>query len=102
MTDHSDPMRTSGRKAGRPMTDHSDPTRTIGGSSVNQTTTEEILAIIAAEEPRGATPDQVARAIGLGFDETLMRDALEELVDRGLLNQFGIGHKAVYTLNPMA
>ncbi len=83
------------------MTDNPNPTRPIGGSSVNQTT-DEILAVIAREEPCGATADQVARAIGLGFDETLMRDALEELVDRGLLNQFGIGHKAVYTLNARA
>ncbi len=82
--------------------DYPNPTRAASGSSVNQTTTDEILAVIAAEEPRGATADQVARAIGLGFDETLMRDALEELVDRGLLNQFGIGHKAVYTLNARA
>jgi len=84
------------------MTDNPTPTRPIGGSSVNQTTTDEILAVIAREDPGGATADQVARAIGLGFDETLMRDALEELVDRGLLNQFGIGHKAVYTLKARA
>jgi len=84
------------------MTDNPDPTRTIIGSSLNQATTDEILAVIAVEEPHGATADQVAHAIGLGFDETLMRDALEELVDRGLLNQFGIGHKAVYTLNASA
>ncbi len=82
------------------MTDHSDLTHATGGSSVNQTTTDEILAAIAGEAPRGATADRVARAIGLGFDETLMRDALEELVDHGLLNQFGMGHSAVYTLNP--
>jgi len=86
------------------MTDNPDPTRTIIGSSVNQATTDEILAVIAVEEPHGATAERVARVIGLGFglgfDEPLMRDALEELVDRGLLNQFGIGHGAVYTLNP--
>ncbi len=82
--------------------DYPNPTRATGGSYVNQATTEEIIAIIATEEPRGATAAQVAHAIGLGFDATLMRDALEELVDRGLLNQFGIGHKAVYTLNARA
>ncbi len=82
------------------MAEHPDPTRTIGGqSATNASTTDGILTVIAAEEPRGATTDQVARAIGLGFDETLMRDALEELVDRSLLGQFGIGHRAVYTLN---
>ena len=84
------------------MTDDPDPTRTIGGSSVNQTTTDEILAVITSEEPHGATADQVARTIGLGLDETLIRDTLEELVDCGLLNQFGIGHGAVYTLNARA
>ncbi len=80
------------------MSDHIDPTPTSSPLGV----VDEILAVIAAEDPHGATAVQVARAIGLGFDETLMRDALEELVDRGLLNQFGIGHKAVYTLNARA
>ncbi len=84
------------------MTDNPDPTRTIIGSSVNQATTDEILAVVTAEEPRGATADQITIAIGLGFDGTLIRDTLEELVDCGLLNQFGIGHKAVYTLNASA
>ncbi len=82
--------------------DYPDPTRATGGSSADDTATDEILAVIAGEEPRGATAAQVARAIGLGFDETLMRDTLEELVDRSLLNQFGIGHGAVYTLNARA
>ncbi len=81
------------------MAEHPDPTRTIGGAGADRMATDEIIAVIAAEEPRGATADQVALAIGLGFDGTVMRDALEELVDRGLLDQFGIGHRAVYTLN---
>jgi len=40
--------------------------------ATHDTATDEILAVIAGEEPRGATAAQVARAIGLGFDETLM------------------------------
>ncbi len=82
------------------MTDHPHPTDTTGRSSADATATGEILAVVTAEEPRGATADQITIAIGLGFDGTLIRDTLEELVDRGLLNQFGIGHGAVYTLNP--
>ncbi len=85
-----------------PMSDYPDysaPARPTDGASADRTTTDEILAVIAAEEPRGATADQIALAIGLGFEGMLIRDTLEELVDRGLLNQFGIGHGAVYTLN---
>ena len=82
------------------MADHPDPMHTAGKSSTDDTATDEILAVVTAEEPRGATADQITIAIGLGFDGTLIRDTLEELVDRGLLNQFGIGHGAVYTLNP--
>jgi len=82
------------------MFDHPDPMHTTGESSTDDTATDEILAVVTAEEPRGATADQITIAIGLGFDGTLIRDTLEELVDCGLLNQFGIGHGAVYTLNP--
>ncbi len=70
------------------MSDHIDPTPTSSPLGV----VDEILAVVTAEEPRGATADQITIAIGLGFDGTLIRDTLEELVDRGLLNQFGIGH----------
>jgi len=91
-----------------PMSDYPDypaspaPTRPTDGASADRTTTDEILAVIAAKEPRGATADQIAIAIGLGFEGMLIRDTLEELVDRGLLNQFGIGHGAIYTLNARA
>jgi len=81
------------------MTDHSDLARAASGSSVNQTTTDEILAVIAAEEPRGATADQVARAIGLGLTGEVVQRLLEELVEQGLLDRLGIGHGAVYTLS---
>jgi len=84
------------------MTDHPDPTRATSGSSADDTTMDEILAVIAAEAPHGATTDQVTRAIGLGIDDTLMQDMLEELVEQGVLDRLGIGHGAVYTLNPMA
>ena len=82
--------------------DYPDPTGATRGSSADETATDGILAVVTAEEPRGATADQITIAIGLGFDGTLIRDTLEELVDCGLLNQFGIGHKAVYTLNASA
>ncbi len=80
------------------MSDHIDPTPTSSPRGV----VDEILAILAAEDPHGATADQVARAIGLGFDGTVVQDTLEELVEQGVLDRLGIGHGAVYTLNPMA
>lgn len=66
------------------------------------TTTTEILAVIAAEEPHGATADQVARAIGLGLDGTAVQDVLEELVARSLLDRRERGLGAVYTRSATA
>jgi len=77
------------------MSDHIDPTPTSSPLGV----VDEILAVIAAEDPHGATAAQVARAIGLGFDGTVVQDTLEELVEQGLLDRFGIGHGTVYTLS---
>ncbi len=79
-----------------------DPTRATDGSSAGDTTTDEILGVIAAEEPRGATANQVALAIGLGLNGEVVQSLLEELVADGLLDRRGIGDGAVYTLNPMA
>jgi len=62
------------------MAEHTDLTSATDAP----TTTTEILAVIAAEEPHGATADQVARIIGLGLDGTAVQDVLEELVARGL------------------
>lgn len=61
------------------------------------TTTDEILAVLAAEEPHGATADHVARALGLGITGTAVEAELEELVGRGLLDRRGLGRGAVYT-----
>ncbi len=61
------------------------------------TTTDEILAVLAAEEPQGATADHVARALGLGITGTAIEAELEELVGRGLLDRRGLGLGAVYT-----
>ncbi len=61
------------------MADHPDPTRRIGGSSADNTTVDEILGVIATEEPRGCTADQVARAIGLDFNGAVVQSLLEEL-----------------------
>lgn len=77
--------------------DYPDPTRATGGSSAADTETDEILAVIAAEEPRGATADQVARAIGLGLNGAVVQSLLEELVEQGLLDRNGMGDGAVYT-----
>ncbi len=80
------------------MAEHTDPAPVSGVP----TTTTEILAVIAAEEPHGATADQVARIIGLGLDGTVVQDVLEELVARGLLDRRGLGLGAVYTLSATA
>ena len=77
------------------MAEQLDPTPATGAP----TTTTEILAAIAVEEPHGATADQVAGAIGLGLDGELVQDVLEELVTRGLLDRRGLGRGAVYTLS---
>jgi len=80
------------------MAEHTDLTSATDAP----TTTTEILAVIAAEEPHGATADQVARIIGLGLDGTVVQDVLEELVARGLLDRRGLGLGAVYTLSATA
>jgi len=80
------------------MAEHTDPT---SATSVSTTTTE-VLAAIAAEDPHGATADQVARTIGLGLDGTSVQDVLEELVARGLLDRRELGLGAVYTLSATA
>jgi len=80
--------------------DYPDPTRATHGASADETTTDEILAVIAAEEPRGATADQVARAVGLGLNGAVVQSLLEELVADGLLDRRGIGVDAIYTLSP--
>jgi len=64
--------------------------------------TDEILAVIAAKEPHGATADQVARTIGLGLDGEAAQADLEELVTYGDLDRRGIGAGAVYTLGTTA
>ncbi len=78
------------------------PTRATAGSSADDTTTDEILAVIATEEPHGATADQVAHAIKLKPDVEMLHDILEELAEQGVLDRRGIGHGAVYTLNAMS
>ncbi len=80
------------------MAEHTDPTSATGALN----TTTEILAAVTAEEPHGATADQVARPIGLGLDGTVVQDALEDLVARGLLDRRGLGRGAVYTLSATA
>ena len=63
------------------------------------TTTDEILAVLAAEEPHGATADHVARALWLGLAGEAVAWEGEEMVTRGLLDRRGLGHGAVYTLS---
>ncbi len=75
------------------MAEHSNPASATDASS----TTEEILAVIAVEEPHGATADQVARTIGLGLDGDTVQGELEELIVRGLLDRRGLGRGALYT-----
>lgn len=79
------------RKVGSPMVMHTAPL------SVAVSTATEILMVIAAEEPPGATADQVARALGLGLDGDTVQGEMEELVARGLLDRRGLGYGALYT-----
>jgi len=74
------------------MAEHTDPTPATGAPTM----TTEILAALTAEEPHGATADQVARTIGLGLDGAVVQDALEELVTRGLLDRRGLGRGTIY------
>ena len=84
------------------MTKHS-PTHTNqapgGDGPPPVPTTSEILAVIEADEPHGATTDHVARTIGLGLDGAVVQGELEDLVARGLLDRRGLGHGALCTLN---
>jgi len=66
-------------------------------SSVIPSAATEILTVIAAEEPHGATADQVARALGLGLDGDAVQGEMEDLVARGLLDRRGLGHGTLYT-----
>jgi len=87
------------------MANHPDPTRSTGstgGSRADDMTTEKIFAAIEAEEHHGATADQVALALGLGFDGTVVQDTLEDLVEQGRLDRLRIGYAAIYTRNAMA
>ncbi len=71
--------------------------RTAPVSSVVPSTATEILTVILAEEPHGATADQVAHAIDLGLDGDTVQGELEELVAHGLLDRRGLGRGALYT-----
>lgn len=86
------------RKAGDPMAERISPFSSVSTPSAS----DEIVAVIAAEEPHGVTPDQVARTLRLGFDGAVVQGELEELVARGVLDRRGLSHGAVYTLNAMA
>jgi len=80
------------------MAERTFPFSSIGTPSAR----DEVLAVIAAEEPHGVTPDQVARTLRLGLDGEMVQDTLEELVEWGALDRRGIGFGAVYTLNTRA
>ncbi len=75
------------------MAEYTDPTSTNEAA----TTMSEILAVIAAEEPHGATADHIARTLGLGLDGETVQAELEELVGRGVVDRRGVGLGAVYT-----
>jgi hypothetical protein len=80
------------------MAERTSPFTSIGTLSASR----EILAVIAAEEPYGATPDHVARTLQLGFDGAVVQGELEDLVLRGALDRRGISRGAVYTLSTTA
>ena len=73
------------------MAEHPDHMTATGAASVDETVTDEILAVIAGEEPHGATAAPVAHAIGLGLNGEVVQRLLEELVTQGLLDRRRIG-----------
>ena len=74
--DHDHARDDHKRKAGTSLAEHTDHAPAAGRTSA----TDEILAMIATEEPHGATPDQVARALGLTLDGEALQSQLEEMV----------------------
>ncbi len=80
------------------MAEYTNPTSTNEAA----TTMSEILAVIAAEEPHGATADHIARTLGLGLDGAVVQAELEELVGRGVIDRRGVGLSAVYTRSTTA
>jgi len=84
----------SERKAGIPMALH---TSSFSSVVTATSTTEEILAVLAAAEPHGAPADHIARSIGLGLDGETVQGELEDLVLRGVLDRWGIGRGTLYT-----
>ena len=80
------------------MAEYTDPTTTSDAA----TTMSEFLAVIAAEEPHGATADHIARTLGLGLDGDVVQAELEELVGRGVVDRRGVGLGAVYTRSTRA
>ncbi len=80
------------------MAEYTDPTATSDAT----TTMSEILAVIAAEEPHGATADHIARTLGLGLDGAVVQAELEDLMGRGVVDRRGVGIGAVYTRSTRA
>jgi len=80
------------------MAEYTDPTATSDAT----TTMSEILAVIAAEEPHGATADHIARTLGLGLDGAVVQAELEDLMERGVVDRRGVGIGAVYTRSTRA
>ena len=71
------------------------PLHATGASSL----VNEILVGLAAQDPRGATAGQIVRTLGRDHDPAQVQDALDELVEWGVVDRRGIGVGAVYTLN---
>jgi len=80
------------------MAEYTDPTATSDAT----TTMSEILAVIAAEEPHGATADHIARTLGLGLDGAVVQAELEDLMGRGVVDRRGVDIGAVYTRSTRA
>jgi len=81
-------------QAGDRMGEQPSPLNATGASRL----VNEILVVLAAQEPRGATADQIVRTLGRDHDPAQVQDALEELVEWGVVDRRGIGVGAVYTL----
>jgi hypothetical protein len=60
-------------------------------------TADAVASVLSAGEV-GQTADEIADALGLPVDGAVLQPDLEEMVEHGILERYGIGRGALYTL----
>lgn len=64
----------------------------------SRSTIDVIASALAAGDPMGSSADEIAAALGLPIDGTVLQNELEAMVDQGILDRHGIGRGALYAL----